>query len=255
MKTVWDFFDNNCNHEFYHYCDRSGGFEEFTGTVKNVCALNTVNTDRVIQWCKDNRDTMTQNKEHTAIRDYHEGETKKIVGYPRAVGYEGYNVINNEWSNTHELYELIGGKEAISQMGLIDDHLMLRLYVQLPGQFVPWHSDSMQAWRERNKDIKPHLVMPDEMVKLREQYGPWRAIQMASAKSKTTKGRIGRRIICLSNWVEGQFIQMGSQTLTGWRTGTVIASPPAIWHMTVNGSIVPRISMTVTGVLKPDVLY
>ena len=130
------------------------------------------------------------------------------------------------------------------KIGILRHRSNCRLMIQTPGSIIPWHSDTMQRWRQANEDINPHLVMTTE-------FGDNNlTLEEAKAQSVCDLGLIGRRLIAISDWHWGHIMQFKNTILPGWKSGQVLDSPPCVWHLTANVGVVPRVSLVITGILQ-----
>lgn len=195
----------------------------------------------VWDWSCANLDRFVDHSVKT--QPYHEGETIKGSGLPGTVGYNEENTYYAS-AEGDDLADLIGGDELFEKIGMLRERSNCRLMIMTPGSIIPWHSDTMQRWRQANADINPHLVMTTEFG------DKMMSIEEAAAQSVCDLGQIGRRLIAVSPWHWGHIMQFQNTVLTGWASGQVLDSPPCVWHLTANVGIVPRLSMVITGILR-----
>jgi len=240
--NLWDYIENGSGQKWLDYTQN--GLSTGHHQIEHITNLGNL-YPTVYEYMLDNRDIC---QEHCVkLQDYHYGETIKGSGLPATVGYDENNTYHANWgvlgTSNNDIKALIGGKEAFEKIGMQWDNCLCRLLVMPPGSIIPWHSDTMQGWRDRNAHINPHLVMASEFTEKNMTAAE------ARANSKCDLGLIGRRIIAVSDWHIGHIIQMKETFVTNWKSGDVWDSPPCVWHLTANAGIKLRISITVTGVL------
>jgi hypothetical protein len=203
--------------------------------------------DRVLDYANKQYDK--SRAEEVKPREYHRGETLIGTMLPGTVGYGEGNCMQRVWGITDQRRLRGLFADIASACGIIPSTATYRILQQMPGQTVPWHVDSMQAWRDEFEAFEPHLVGWYER-KVR-QLTP----EECQRETKVHAGpyaykRFGRVIVCLEKSQPGHLIQYGSRQITEWWSGHVMDAPPAVWHCTTNFGIVPRWSMTVTGVFE-----
>ena len=88
---------------------------------------------------------------------------------------------------------------------------------QYPGQFLPWHIDTL--------------------VGIRKEYDLADDVQVT------------RYSLVLEDWKWGHYFLAGNSILHQWKQGDIIQLAPNMHHTTCNSGIEPKLTMTVTGVL------
>jgi hypothetical protein len=88
---------------------------------------------------------------------------------------------------------------------------------QYPGQFLPWHIDTL--------------------VGIRKEYDLADDVQVI------------RYSLVLEDWKWGHYFLAGNSILHQWKQGDIIQLAPNMHHTTCNSGIEPKLTMTVTGVL------
>jgi len=207
-----------------------------------VCNLGDLHSN-FKNWISAKRNDIEQHC--VKVQPYHRGETLTGSRLPSTVGYDEHNT-KYFMSRDPEIKLLLGGREGFEKMGMQYEHSLCTLLITPPGSTIPWHSDTMQNWRDQNADINPHLVMAGEKAAHGLTY------EQAHAGSQSDIGQVARRIIAVTPWHWGHFIEMKSTFITDWESGDVWNSPPCVWHLTGNAGVTLRISVTVTGVEIAD---
>lgn len=236
-----------------HYEDYIGlPMDEFEDVLDEINAsvsalLTDAQCERVLAYANNNRDKVRV--EEVKPRSYHRGETLIGTMLPGTVGYDTGNCMQSVWgiSDQHRLRRLFA--DIAAACGIIPSTATYRILKQMPGQTVPWHVDSMQAWRDEFEHYKPHLVGWYERKLMGFSVDECRLHTKLHA-GEYTHHQFGRVIVCLEKSQPGHLIQYGSTLINEWWSGHVIDAPPGVWHCTTNYGILPRWSMTVTGVFE-----
>ncbi len=241
---LWEYLDTKAELAYMAYAEAAGANTIDEHEPEYICNLGD-QYEKFYAWLSANRD-LCQEKA-VEVRPWHTGETRIGSGMPKTVGLDKTNTWQYDWGvlgdSNAQLKELIGGPTAFEKMGFLYDYSLCRLLVQMPGSVVPWHSDTMQGWRDMFADLDPHLVMATE-------FSQGMTDQEAREQSRCSAGLITRRIVAITDWHWGHFIEMKRTFITDWKSGDVWDSPPAVWHLTGNAGVKLRISMTITGVLN-----
>ena len=240
-----------------HYEDYLGvpmdEFEDVLDDISNyrLGLLSDAQCERVLSYANKHEDN--SRIEEVKPRDYHRGETLIGTMLPGTVGYGAGNCMQRVWGadgfslTQPELRR--GFVDIAEECGIIPETATYRILQQMPGQTVPWHVDSMQAWRDEFAEFEPHLVGWYERKAMGFLVNECQQHTKIHA-GKYTHKQFGRRIVCLEQSQPGHLIQYGSRMIDIWWAGQIIAAPVAVWHCTTNFGIVPRWSMTVTGVFE-----
>jgi len=101
----------------------------------------------------------------------------------------------------------------------------MRLHKQEPGQIIPLHVDSYNAY-----------------VHSRRERGEGGAL----LDSK----RVIRFLVFLTNGGMGEFFQVGSSVLFNWKAGDVITWPHGKEHLAANAGTTPKWTLQITGINK-----
>lgn len=239
--NLWEYIDSGAGEEYIQFATDAGATLDEEFELEYICNIGDVHQD-ILDFVKTHRHL----GELLVVksRPNHEYDTRLMSSIPKTVGYDERNTEYGNFGmigNGNELIkEILGGPAAFEKMGIGYDRALCRLMVYKPGIVGPMHIDTMQAWRDRNKDINPHLVMTEESGYLTEEE--------RVANSTTDIGLIKRRIVMVTPWSWGHFLQVKRTTLADWRSGDVWDSPPGIWHLAANCGIALRMTVTVTGV-------
>jgi len=68
-------------------------------------------------------------------------------------------------------------------------------------------------------------------------------------KNKTCDlGPVRRKLLMVSTWHWGQMLQLDNEVKTHWASGDVYDIPIGQWHCSANQGIMPKITVSLTGV-------
>jgi len=93
---------------------------------------------------------------------------------------------------------------------------------QYPGQFLPWHIDTL--------------------VGIRKEY------------NITENVDVIRYGLMLEDWKWGHYFLAGNSVFHQWKQGDIIQFPPNLHHVTCNAGMEPKLTMTVTGTVSDESL-
>tara|TARA_Y100001936_G_scaffold225417_1_gene243884 strand:+ start:28746 stop:29402 length:657 start_codon:yes stop_codon:yes gene_type:complete len=93
---------------------------------------------------------------------------------------------------------------------------------QYPGQFLPWHQDTYVGFR-KDYDV------PDDV-------------------------EVTRYSLMLEDWKWGHYFLAGNSVFHQWKQGDIIELPPKMHHVTCNGGMEPKLTMTITGTITEKFL-
>ena len=93
---------------------------------------------------------------------------------------------------------------------------------QYPGQFLPFHQDTYIGFK------KEHNLSDDTIVT--------------------------RYSVMLEDWKWGHYFLAGNSVFHQWKQGDIIELPPKMHHITCNGGIEPKLTMTITGTVTDKFL-
>jgi hypothetical protein len=168
---------------------------------------------------------------------------------PTQIGFNRLNTTDYSWGvfdiHNKELKDMLGGHEAFRKMGVSYDHALVRLLVQMPGHFQPWHFDTMSSWAETFPQLNPYTVSETELV-ARIAAGESRA-DMADLHT-CDEGKIVRRLVCASEWDRGHMLELENSYFPNWNSGDVFDIPACLWHLSANAGINLKMTVIVTGV-------
>ena len=97
------------------------------------------------------------------------------------------------------------------------EHCNVVALKQYPGQFLPWHIDTL--------------------VGIRKEYDLAENVDVV------------RYSLVLEDWKWGHYFLAGNNVFHQWKQGDIILLPPNMHHTTCNSGIEPKLTMTVTGVV------
>ena len=91
---------------------------------------------------------------------------------------------------------------------------------QYPGQFLPWHIDTLVG-------IRKEYGIPDDVDVIRYS-------------------------LVLEDWKWGHYFLAGNNVFHQWKQGDIILMPSNMHHTTCNSGIEPKLTMTITGIATDE---
>lgn len=137
------------------------------------------------------------------------------------VGYHSGNTVKRDWGKEPDidaLFKEFLGAENFRRMGIDPDTTLVRLLCYMPGNIFPVHTDLFEGWRDKFNIHDPD-VMPTRFSVLLNKY----------------------------SW--GQYLQVHNKMITMWEPGDTYIIPNNVLHCSGNGGVVPKITLTVTGLM------
>ena len=132
------------------------------------------------------------------------------LGYNECNTFEYNYGIKDEHNNL--LKEMLGDS-AFEQLNIDKDTAGIRLLEYTPGNGIPLHTDSYNAFKDKNsKDSTVH-----------------------------------RYFVAISPWSWGHFLQVHDNMISNWTPGDVIEIPNGVFHLSANFGIETKLTLTVTG--------
>lgn len=224
--TVWDFYNTKADSTFQSFMEELGvtvGPNEPVSPSANI----KVDSTKFVEYIKLNKDTCQQKWFHP--RDFLSKSTNFEMSLPMSVGRSEGNTTEYNWGlyeNTNsEIKDLIGYDNLLAA-GFLPDTVLVRLLVYLPGHGIPWHRDTLDGWSEKFKQLNPDVK-----------------------SGICDLGPIKRSLIMLEDWHWGHMVQLGNSIISHWGAGDVFDIPLGKWHLSTNSGIVPKLSISASGVV------
>jgi hypothetical protein len=198
--------------------------------------LNTIGVDLKKPYTVASK--VSLNLDHTALIDYFSTDSKvKQTKYymPRpfhpdadmrqatCLMHLGYNEHNSTETNIgldekdNQTLKAIIGVDNFKKLGLDPDTCLVRLLEYTPGNGIPLHTDSFNAFKNK--------------------YGQY-------------DRRITRYFVAVSPWDWGHILQVHDKVIANWEVGDSYEIPEGIYHLSCNFGIAPKYSLTVTGFIN-----
>ena len=198
--------------------------------------LNTIGVDLKKPYTVASK--VSLNLDHAALIDYFitDSKVKQTKYYmPRpfhpdadmrqatCLMHLGYNEYNSTETNIgldekdNQTLKAIVGVDNFKKLGLDPDTCLVRLLEYTPGNGIPLHTDSFNAFKNR--------------------YGQ-------------DDRRITRYFVAVSPWDWGHILQVHDKVIANWEVGDSYEIPEGIYHLSCNFGIAPKYSLTVTGFIN-----
>ena len=116
----------------------------------------------------------------------------------------------------NKLLKQLIGKSAFTQLDIEYDTAGVRLLEYTPGNGIPLHTDSYNAFRDKNN-------LPAD------------------------KGSVHRYFVAVSPWSWGHMLQVHDNVIANWSPGYVVEIPQGVFHLSTNFGIETKLSLTITG--------
>lgn len=214
----WTYYRHNKVDKYLNFALQHGAPAPLLIAQNTHCHVD-IDSELFVEYILANRTTCQEKWFHA--RDILSAESNVEMALPMTVGLHQGNTYEYNWGlhgdTRNELLALIG-QENLSAMGFIPDTVYPRLIVYMPGHGIPWHRDTMDAWRNRF----PHLA------------------------DKT----VARQLLMVSDWHWGQILQIDNDVVAHWSSGDVFMIPLKHWHLSANQGLMPKITVSLTGLLK-----
>jgi hypothetical protein len=198
--------------------------------------LNTIGVDLKKPYTVASK--VSLNLDHAALIDYFitDSKVKQTKYYmPRpfhpdadmrqatCLMHLGYNEYNSTETNIgldekdNQTLKAIVGVDNFKKLGLDPDTCLVRLLEYTPGNGIPLHTDSFNAFKNK--------------------YGQ-------------DDRRITRYFVAVSPWDWGHILQVHDKVIANWEVGDSYEIPEGIYHLSCNFGIAPKYSLTVTGFIN-----
>lgn len=223
----WTYYTERRHEEFNNFMEKLGincGKPDHRGPVAHV----DINADKFWDYVVHNQSSCQKKWFHP--RDFLPASSNYEMGLPLTVGRHQGNTMEYNWGlygNTNEEVKQLIGVENLERAGFIPDTVLARLIVYMPGHGIPWHRDTLDGWSEKFKHLNPKVDL-----------------------GHCDLGIIQRRLLMVSAWHWGHMLQLNNTVVGNWQSGDVFVIPLKEWHLSTNQGIVPKMTISLTGVVK-----
>jgi len=214
----WNYYENNRAKEYLEFA-YSHNAPHPMARVQHTQSHVDIDSSKFIEYILKNKSTCQEKWFHP--RDILSPESNIEMAFPLTVGLHQGNTYEYNWGlygeTREQLLNLIGS-DNLTAMGFIPETVYPRLIVYMPGHGIPWHRDTMDAWKNKF----PKLV------------------------DKT----VARQLLMVSEWHWGHILQIDNDIISHWSSGDVFMIPVKHWHLSANQGVVPKMTVSLTGLLK-----
>ena len=154
---------------------------------------------------------------HIAEKNKEHQELDERINEFRRWGYTENNTISLQMTDK-DFPEIL---KPFKEFGGFDKCNIVALK-QYPGQFLPWHIDTL--------------------VGIRKEYNIPENVEVV------------RYTLMLEDWKWGHYFLVGNSIFHQWEQGDIIQFPPNMHHVTCNAGLGPKLTMTVTGTVSDESL-
>ena len=148
-------------------------------------------------------------------RPFYDFDSMRQAVFLNSLGYNEHNSFEYNWGIEPEhnniLKELVG-KHNFDQLNVDYDTVGIRLLQYNPGNGIPLHTDSFNAYKTQNGS-----------------------------------GNITRYFVAISPWDWGHFLQVHDKMIHHWKPGYTLEIPDGVFHLSANFGIAPKLTLTITG--------
>lgn len=223
----WIFYNEKRDKEFLDFSYNTGA----TDPMLTVDAQHIeIDQNQFVEYILNNEKTCQKKWFHP--RDILSAETNIEMALPIQVGLHQGNTFEYNWglyeNTANEIKQLIG-IENLEALGYYADTVIPRLIVYMPGHGIPWHRDTIDAWRNKFSHLHP------DMTTNRCDIGP-----------------IKRKLLMVTDWHWGQMVQLDNNVHSHWSSGDVFDIPLGQWHLSTNHGVKPKITVSLTGAIKEN---
>jgi hypothetical protein len=223
----WTYHTERRHEEFSNFVNQLGVTCSKPDRRKPVAHIS-VDADKFWDYVIHHQDSCQQKWFHP--RDFLPEKTNYEMRLPTTVGRHQGNTMEYNWGlygNTNEEIKQLIGIENLKNAGFFPETVLARLIVYMPGHGVPWHRDSLDGWNEKFAHLNPKVD-----------------------SRSCDLGTVQRRLLMVSDWHWGHVLQLNNSVLTHWSSGDVYNIPLGEWHLSANQGIMPKITISLTGVIK-----
>lgn len=209
--TPWEFYSTPTAREFTDFALAQGAHTPTPTTAPTVF----VDEDRITQYiCNNADDAMVRYYEP---RPYMSSAENYEMALPGTLGMGAGCSTEYSWglkNNSAEATKQLIGEKAFAQLGVASNTAFVKLIVFMPGHGIPWHRDSFTGWKQVVGSAESALV---------------------------------RKVLMLTPWHWGHFLQVDNTAYTGWSAGTAYDILPGVWHLSHNHGTIPHVMASITG--------
>ena len=148
-------------------------------------------------------------------RPFYDFDSMRQAVFLNSLGYNEHNSFEYNWGIEKEhnniLKELVG-RHNFEQLNVNYDSVGIRLLQYDPGNGIPLHTDSFNAYKTQNG-----------------------------------VGNITRYFVAVSPWDWGHFLQVHDKMIHHRKPGYTLEIPDGVFHLSANFGIAPKLTLTITG--------
>ena len=148
-------------------------------------------------------------------RPFYDFDSMRQAVFLNSLGYNEHNSFEYNWGIEKEhnniLKELVG-RHNFDHLNVDYDTVGIRLLQYDPGNGIPLHTDSFNAYKTQNG-----------------------------------VGNITRYFVAVSPWDWGHFLQVHDKMIHHWKPGYTLEIPDGVFHLSANFGIAPKLTLTITG--------
>ena len=189
---------------------------DISGLVTSV----SLDPEPFYKFAEDYRSESLQ--KHFKPRPFFDYDSMQQTVFLNSIGYNEHNTFEYNYGikeKHNKILKEMLGRTAIEHLNIDYDTAGLRLLEYKPGNGLPLHTDSYNAFRDKNNLPADH-------------------------------GSVHRYFVAVSPWSWGHVLQVHDNVISNWKPGYVCEIPSGVFHLSVNFGIEPKFSLTVTGFRK-----
>lgn len=214
---IWHHDKNLKNREFYKIKSTSLDFKnEITELKKDLEYIKVTWNNQSISSIRNHVENSGNEESLEVMRNQENDKIKAGIDIFKSM-YHVKQVENNSiWVEIAKFYPL--------------DNPLVRLHIQFPGDVTQWHTDIFAPF---------HNLLPSETNIKVDDIGKDMGVR--------------RILIALDDWDWGQCFMFGADIWHQWKSGDAIYWDYGVPHCAANMGFTPRISLSITGILKSDI--
>ena len=171
----------------------------------------------ITKWAEENKDKALF-KSLEPIRPFIPDDSMRQSVMAQWTGYNEHNTQERNWGlepeDNHAL-KLMIGRDAFHKLNLDMETCMVRLLQYNPGQVLPLHTDSYNAFK--------HM------------YG---------------EGKITRWFVAVTPWDWGHILQIHDNVISNYDSGYAVEIKEGVFHLSANVGINSKYTFTITGFIR-----
>lgn len=248
--TLWDWYEKEPYKDYHQSVKEHGGMlaeKDDEVEIELIGNFGDFEFD-LLEWTKNNPDLCS--RKFYESKGFTNIDAAKHQSLPGEIGYNERNVGEYCWGikgdSDAQLKEIIGGRKAFDTMELQMDNSLIRLLIYMPGNCIPLHLDNYVNWGETFEHLNPKINRSPGIIEALKD--PEFDRFTLHERSTCDLGKVGRRLVTISEWKVGQMIMLENTFFPKWNAGDVYNIPANIYHMSANMGLTLKISMIVTGV-------